>query len=75
MATGLLCILPWKGIDMDTQAHVGNTGLRGHTVGELYPCTVIVKGLYPQQYYAYHCLTGEEVGPFDTYDEALGVCK
>lgn len=56
---------------METQAHTGHTGLRGHSTGYYYPATVMVKGLYPPRYYAFHCLTGEEVGPCNTYDEAL----
>lgn len=55
---------------METQAHTGHTGLRGHSTGHYYPFTVMVKGLYPPKYHALNCLTGEESPACRTYAEA-----
>lgn len=58
---------------MITQAHtghLGNSGLQRHSVGEIYPWTIMIVGDNCQ---AFHCITGEKgpMHPFTNFGDSF----
>lgn len=54
--------------------HLSNSGgLQGHSLGDIYPCTVIVTGLW--KYQGVDLIKGYKGELRDTYEEALADVK
>lgn len=54
-----------------TKGHLaGNGGLRGHSVGGVFPCVIYQQGTFDDLYHWVQQPNGVKAGPFLTYEEA-----
>ena len=44
--------------------HRGQSGLQNHSIGDIYPWTIVIRGHGPGVCYAQHCITDEKLLEF-----------
>ncbi len=59
-----------RGVERTSGHLSSNGGLRGHSVGELFPCSIYLQGTYDALKYRVKFPDGSSSDKFETYEEA-----